>query len=302
MWTAEQVESIRQRLMAEGQPRPEIVRQIALACTGWPYVFGAWGEMCTPAGRKRRARTDHPTIVSKCPAINGGSCSESSCKWGIGVRMFDCRGFTRWCLQQAGLDIAGQGATSQYNTAANWVRKGKISEMPDCVCCLFRQKGSTMEHTGLHLGGGLVCDCSVNVRTGGLTGWTHYAIPVGLYEEGAIPVDIIRPTLRRGARGDLVLELQATLTELGYECGNLDGIFGTKTYNAVVAFQTDAQLDPDGVCGPKTWKALAAAEAQKPPAETAEPTYRVTCEGVTWEQYAKIREICPLAEAVKEKE
>lgn len=31
-----------------------------------------------------------------------------------------------------------------------------------------------------------------------------------------------------------------------------------------------------------------------------ETTYRVTIEGVTWEQYRKILEICPLAEAQKE--
>ena len=33
-----------------------------------------------------------------------------------------------------------------------------------------------------------------------------------------------------------------------------------------------------------------------------ETTYRVTIEGVTWEQYRKILEICPLAEAEKERD
>jgi len=33
-----------------------------------------------------------------------------------------------------------------------------------------------------------------------------------------------------------------------------------------------------------------------------EPTYRVTIEGVTWEQYKRILEICPLAEAEKERD
>lgn len=254
--------------------------------------------MCSPAGRKRRAREDHPTIVSKCPALNGRSCAD--CKWGIGVRMYDCRGFTRWVLQQVGLDITGQGATSQYNTAANWERRGAISEMPDCVCCVFRRKGSTMEHTGLHIGGGVVVDCSVNVRTVGMSGWTHYAIPVGLYVEGEIPVEQIKPTLRRGAKGVNVVELQDILTELGYDCGAVDGIFGTKTYNALVRFQTDVQLDPDGVCGPRTWKALAVAEAQMPPAPGTPETYKVIIEGVTYSQYLRILEICPLAECYKE--
>lgn len=33
-----------------------------------------------------------------------------------------------------------------------------------------------------------------------------------------------------------------------------------------------------------------------------EPTYRVIIEGVTWEQYKRILEICPLAEAERERE
>lgn len=298
MNTSDQVELIRVRLQEEGAGRPEMIRQLALACLGWPYVFGAWGEACTPANRKRRAREDHPTIRSKCPALNGCSCAD--CQWGIGVRMFDCRGFTAWLLRQVGLDIAGQGATSQWKTAANWARKGTMDALPDCVCCLFRQKGTTMEHTGMHLGGGLVCDCSVNVRTGGLSGWTHWAVPVGLYGEGEIPVETMKPTIRKGSKGTLVVELQDILTELGYNPGSVDGIFGTRTFNAVVQFQTDMKLNPDGVCGPKTWQALATAEAQMPPAPGAPQTYRVTIDGVTYDQYRQILEICPLAECYKE--
>lgn len=317
MMNRDQVETIRQQLLADGAPKPEIIRQLAVDCLGWPYVFGAWGEECTPAGRKRRARSDHPTIVSACPALNGKSCEV--CKWGIGVRMYDCRGFTAWLLRQVGLDLAGQGATSQYNTASNWVRRGPISEMPDCVCCVFKQvNGRTMEHTGMHVGGGEIIHCSRNVQTGSVDkSWTHYAIPAGLYSEGEIPMTNVKPTIRKGATGDLVRELQDTLSVLGYEPGAADGIFGTKTKNAVVAFQTDMNLDPDGVVGPKTWAALDIAEAQAPvaPGETssgsaeppspegegqAEVTYRVTIEGVTWKQYRQILNICPLAEAEKE--
>ena len=294
----EQVEGIRAQLEAEGAPKPESVRQIALACLGWPYVFGAWGEECTPANRKRRVRDDHPTIKSKCPALNGKSCAD--CKWGIRVRMYDCRGFTRWLLQQVGLDIAGQGATSQYNTVANWVRRGPISEMPDCVCCVFKDKNGTKEHTGMHIGGGTIIHCSVNVQTGATSdkGWTHYAIPVGMYSEGEIPVEIVKPTLRKGDSGDNVKELQERLNDLGFDCGAADGKFGTKTKNAVVAFQTEMNLDPDGIVGRKTWKAIDEAEAQAP--MTPPETYRVTCNGMTWKQVQAIREVCPTADVSRE--
>ena len=89
----------------------------------------------------------------------------------------------------------------------------------------------------------------------------------------------------------------------GYDCGGVDGKFGTRTRNAVVAFQTDKLLDPDGVVGAKTWKALAVAEAQAPMAPATPDQvqkYRVTIEGVTWAEYRKILEICPMADAVKE--
>ena len=282
-------------------PLPDRVRQLALACMGWPYVFGAWGEECCPQNRKRRVRDDHPTVKSKCPALNGKTCA--ACQWGAGVRMFDCRGFTRWLLVQVGLDIvnakgkACQTVTNQYNAANNWIRRGLIDEMPDCVCCVFNLKSG---HTGMHIGGGVVVDCSVNVRTSGMTGWTNYAIHKGLYGEEEIPMTTVKPTLRRGAKGTLVIELQEILTMCGYDCGSVDGIFGTRTFNAVVAFQTDAKLDPDGVVGPRTWSALATAEAQAPVAPGEPVTYRVTCEGVTWKQFMRILEICPLAEAEKE--
>ena len=287
-----QVDAIRAQMETEGASKPDIIRQIALACLGWPYVFGAWGEECTPQARRRRARDDHPTIVSKCPALSGrGTCAD--CNWGIGVRMYDCRGFTAWLLRQVGLDLTGQGATSQYNTKANWMRRGEINVMPDCVCCVFRRKGSSMEHTGMHVGGGVVIDCSTGVSSVGMRGWTHYGIPVGLYSEEEIPMETVKPTLRKGDRGDEVKALQERLNSLGYDCGEADGVFGTRTKNAVVRFQTDHQLDPDGVVGRKTWAALDSIQ----PAEI----YRVTIEGVTLSQYKRILEICPLAECERER-
>ncbi len=110
----------------------------------------------------------------------------------------------------------------------------------------------------------------------------------------------VRPTIRKGSRGTPVVELQDILTMCGYDCGPVDGVFGTRTYNAVVLFQTEMKLDPDGVVGPKTWAALDIAEAQAPVAPGEPVTYRVTIESVTWQQYRQILEICPLAEAEKE--
>ena len=295
----DQVNALRDRLVAEGTPKPDTIRQIAFACIGWPYVFGAWGEECTPNNRKRRARDDHPTIKSKCQVLSGKTSTCNGCQWypaDCRVRMYDCRGWTRWLLQQVGLDITGEGATSQYNTVANWVRKGKISELPDCVCCVFKYNSSTgkMEHTGMYLTGGVVVDCSVNVRSVGMSGWTHYAIPVGLYSEEEIPVTTVKPTLRKGDSGDSVRALQERLNELGYNCGDVDGKFGKKTDEAVRKFQKDHGLTADGIVGKATWAALDSAEKPK------ETTYTVRCYGMTWDQVMQLRAICPTAEVAKE--
>lgn len=91
-------------------------------------------------------------------------------------------------------------------------------------------------------------------------------------------------------------ELQETLNHLGYDCGSADGIFGSRTQEAVEKFQRDHALKSDGIVGQQTWKAIDAALSERPD----DTTYRVTIDGVTWAQYRRILEICPLAEAVKE--
>ncbi len=57
-------------------------------------------------------------------------------------------------------------------------------------------------------------------------------------------------------RGTDVMEIQALLLKIGYNPGPIDGIFGEKMRRAVIAFQRDNGLTPDGVIGPVTFKAL----------------------------------------------
>lgn len=58
--------------------------------------------------------------------------------------------------------------------------------------------------------------------------------------------------LRRGSRGNDVKELQKTLNQKGYNAGNVDGIFGKRTENAVKAFQRANGLVVDGIVGQNT--------------------------------------------------
>ena len=269
MYTADEVSALRERMEREGRSRAETVKALAWACLGWPYVFGAWGAMCTPQERRARAgyRPDaHENIYKACPVLSGKQDTCAGCKW-QGTRCFDCRGFTHWLLAQAGLDLTGGGATTQYETGSNWAIKGEIKDMPEgLVCCVFKRRNSVMSHTGMHVGGGEIVHCSTVVKTGSLNdtpAWTHYGIPAGLYTDDELRKAGVKvenskniPTLRKGAEGDLVKRLQELLN-LALGAGlNVDGKFGPKTEDAVKVFQAANGLKADGIVGPKTWEAL----------------------------------------------
>ncbi|HAE91847.1 LysM peptidoglycan-binding domain-containing protein [Tissierella praeacuta] len=64
------------------------------------------------------------------------------------------------------------------------------------------------------------------------------------------------PTLNIGSRGASVAELQQLLRNAGFDPGPIDGIFGTRTQSAVIAFQRSRNLVPDGIVGRMTWTAL----------------------------------------------
>lgn len=59
-----------------------------------------------------------------------------------------------------------------------------------------------------------------------------------------------------GSRGDEVIQIQTKLKRWGYYSGNIDGIYGTQTLNAVKYFQRKNGLAVDGIAGPKTLAAM----------------------------------------------
>ena len=75
----------------------------------------------------------------------------------------------------------------------------------------------------------------------------------------AKPVKDDPATIRQGDQGGLVKRLQKRLKALGFEPGLPDGNFGSHTKQAVQGFQQSAGLEPDGVVGPLTWRALESA-------------------------------------------
>lgn len=57
-------------------------------------------------------------------------------------------------------------------------------------------------------------------------------------------------------RGDDVATLQARLTDMGFNCGRVDGVFGPRTESSVREFQQSVGVVVDGRCGPATITAL----------------------------------------------
>ena len=61
-------------------------------------------------------------------------------------------------------------------------------------------------------------------------------------------LSLITPAMR----GDDVAQLQSQLSEMGFNCGRVDGIFGPQTESALKEFQKSVGVKVDGQCGPAT--------------------------------------------------
>jgi hypothetical protein len=72
------------------------------------------------------------------------------------------------------------------------------------------------------------------------------------------------PTIRFGSKGPFVADAQQKLLAKGFDPGPVDGDFGSRTRQSVVAFQAANGLLADGIVGNQTWAALND-EAPAPP-------------------------------------
>lgn len=90
-----------------------------------------------------------------------------------------------------------------------------------------------------------------------------------------------QPTLRFGARGPAVVDLQQRLRAAGFDPGPIDGAFGPRTQAAVRSFQSSRGIAVDGVVGPQTWGRLDGVGGGAPAAAPASgsPTLRFGARG-----------------------
>lgn len=71
-----------------------------------------------------------------------------------------------------------------------------------------------------------------------------------------IDEDAVAVISKAGSRGDEVKKIQTRLKDWGYYKGSVDGVYGSKTKDAVVLFQKKNGLTADGIAGPATLSAI----------------------------------------------
>ncbi|MEB3278676.1 MAG: peptidoglycan-binding protein [Lyngbya sp.] len=120
------------------------------------------------------------------------------------------------------------------------------------------QMKAAVEHFQVYYGG-LVVDGIIGENTwralcdqeSSRLGWTFY-FPFKITK---YPYNVNMPELYQGSVGDAVECLQLRLYDNGFFLF-IDGIFGSKTLEAVKAFQRREGLKVDGIVGKETWRKL----------------------------------------------
>lgn len=267
----------------------QIIADYAISKLGCAYIYGGYGEkLCRPAFRRERANAypaQHNNIYKNCPVLSGKQSACEGCKWD-GKQAYDCAQLTRYACKAAGTELVS-GANSQWRKVA-WEKKDTIDSLPDVpgVILYHVNSSGTMTHTGVYIGGGYaveargakygVVQTKVKDRT-----WTHWAALPGVLTGDQVIIVPVEPetkqeaaaetetqptasgviqmnTQKNGSRGTQVKVLQFLLNEHGYDCGEADGIFGSKTLAAVKAYQKAKGLSADGICGKNTWTKILA--------------------------------------------
>lgn len=268
----------------------------------WGYIWGTAGELWTEAKQRKIETT---TDADRKSAREYGS------KW-IGHTVTDCSGLFHWAFAQLGGYMYHGSNTmwDRYCVSKGSLKNGKRTDGQDlkpgtAVFCYNAGTGRR-SHVGLYIGSGHVIEASGTINGVIMTKitnrkWVEWGELKGvIFDEEAtiVPTEPaeVRPTLRRGSKGEWVTLLQSMLVNRGYDVGaaGVDGDFGKATQAAVTKFQLDHCLVMDGIVGPATWAALdEASEKVK--------TYSVTITGLTKDQSVALLRQYPEANVTEER-
>lgn len=224
-----------------------------------PYLWGAQGESMLDAitnyirikeeGSATNTnrvlayiKATYPSLYTELSSINFTDCS------GLGVEHFLKMRYIKSDMTADGL----------YNRC----RKVTRSELRPCDG-VFRKSGEKMVHVGYvySVSGDNVTVIHAKGRETGVvresineSRWTDYG-RFPWFEDAYVTIS---RNLRMKMTGEDVKAVQEALISKDFPCGKsgADGEYGSKTVDAVRAFQVSQELTADGVCGKQTVNAL----------------------------------------------
>ena len=200
---------------------------------------------------------------------------------------YDCSSAVINAWESAGVPVKSNGATYTGNMYNVFLACGfkDVTSSVNLSTGAGLQRGDVLlnhnNHTAMFCGNGKTVEASINelgTTKGGTPGdqsgkefltraYRNYPWDVVLrFGSGSNTakatqtlktVSVKMPVIRKGNEGPSVAMLQAALKHHGHDPKGIDGDFGTRTHNMLMAFQAEHSLDPDGVCGPATWPELA---------------------------------------------
>lgn len=253
----------------------------------WGYIWGEAGDVWT-AAKQAAATREQTQLYGR--------------KW-IGHHVADCSGIFSWAFKQLG-GYMYHGSNTMYKsycTSKGTFKSGKRTDGQPLKpgTALFTGTEADHGHVGLYIGDGKVIEAK-GTQAGVIENkasdkkWTFWGELKGVDygtspakdENQGFPTDTKwHSTIRRGSKGQDVIDCQTMLYRLGYGLGvqGIDGDFGKNTEQAVKSFQSDHKASDgtvvDGVVGPMTWAALEKAVAQLD-AKPVEHTYTVCIHGL----------------------
>lgn len=210
---------------------------------------------------------------------------DQACRWGPD---YDCSSAVISAWELAGVPVKTNGATYTGNMRGVFLRCGfkDVTGSVNMTTGAGLQRGDVLlnirHHTAMYCGNGMEVEASINENggvTGGMTGdqtgreflvrpYRNYPWDCVLRYTGAEPdtvsatkkptqfVTVELPMLEDGQTGVVVAMLQTALKYLGYDPKWIDGEFGTRTRDMLMAYQAEHGLEADGICGVATYKSI----------------------------------------------
>lgn len=183
--------------------------------------------------------------------------------YGEVLKAFDCSGLGIYCLQALGI-INGDMSANGLKGKCTILSKSELKK-GDWVFKTY--KTGSKKGQAYHIG--YVVDDALNIieaegrdlgvikRPLSKGGWNTFGRPIYFKDEIDVPAAVfafnrVLKLQKPYMEGKDIEVLQDALNKLGFNCGRVDGVYGTATQAAVKAYQKKMKLTADGIAGKQT--------------------------------------------------